>query len=87
METIPDVIIIGAGISGVAVAYTLHKLKRSFIILESRDRIGGRMHTTSLQGATIHLGACYIHDPNQSNAIVRVMKELGIQGKPNNYGN
>ena len=39
-------IIVGAGLSGLTSAYMLHKLgETDFIVLESRDRIGGRIHT------------------------------------------
>ncbi len=37
-----DFVILGAGFSGLAAAFELHKAKRSFVILEARDRIGGR---------------------------------------------
>jgi len=39
----PKVIIIGAGFSGLIAAYYLHKTNIEFILLESRDRIGGRL--------------------------------------------
>ncbi len=37
------VIIIGAGFSGLAAAYRLHQKNIDFVILESRNRIGGRV--------------------------------------------
>ena len=77
----------GTGASGIGAAYTLSKAGIPYLMIESRDRIGGRMHTVSLDGATIHLGACYIHDPKEGHAILRVMKELNIKGLPNNYSN
>ena len=56
-----ETIIIGAGFAGIAAAKKLHKANKSFIILEARDRIGGRTLTQSLDcGATIDLGAQWI---------------------------
>jgi monoamine oxidase len=39
----PKVIIIGAGFAGLAAAYKLHQRKIDFVILEARNRIGGRV--------------------------------------------
>lgn len=43
-----DVIIIGAGFSGIAAARRLHQAQKSFLVLEARDRIGGRVYTKHL---------------------------------------
>ena len=45
MEKIYDVIIIGAGISGIGASINLNKQGIEHLILEARDRIGGRIHT------------------------------------------
>lgn len=56
-----DVLILGAGISGVAAAKTLFDNGLdNFIILEGTDRIGGRMHNTKFGGIQIELGANWI---------------------------
>jgi monoamine oxidase len=68
-----EVVIIGAGAAGVGAAYGLSRLGIPYVMLESRDRIGGRMHTVDLDGACIHLGANYIHAPDQTHSILRVM--------------
>lgn len=58
-----DVIIIGAGIAGLAAASELGRAGLSVSILEARDRIGGRIFTKrdSASGAPIELGAEFIH--------------------------
>jgi monoamine oxidase len=44
----PRVIIIGAGFAGLAAAYKLHQRKIDFVILEARDRIGGRVFSHTI---------------------------------------
>lgn len=58
-----DVIVIGAGAAGLAAAHSLSQHGRSVAILESRDRIGGRIYTTrpSANRLPIELGAEFIH--------------------------
>lgn len=60
-----DVVILGAGIAGLAAAKVLTKEGLKVVVLEARDRVGGRIHTiTPPLGATsypIDLGASYLH--------------------------
>lgn len=82
-----EVLIIGAGVSGLTAARDLHKLDYDVIVLEARNRLGGRVHsdnTTFLPGSngggddsgittTIDLGAAWIHgrDDNPLSNIAR----------------
>lgn len=55
------VVIIGGGFSGLAAAYKLHQQGISFIILESRNRIGGRVFSHQMSGdLVIELGGEWI---------------------------
>jgi phytoene dehydrogenase-like protein len=58
-----DVIIIGAGAAGLMAAWELVQVNKKVIIVEARDRIGGRIHTLEEEGFTmpIELGAEFIH--------------------------
>lgn len=58
------VVIIGAGISGLKAASVLHeKGCDSCIVIEARDRIGGRLHTVSgYKGRKYDVGASWHHD-------------------------
>ena len=58
-----DVIIIGAGAAGLSAARALSSGGLSVIILEARDRIGGRIFTRHITSfpAPIELGAEFIH--------------------------
>lgn len=53
------VIILGAGIAGLGAAHYLQEHGiTSYIILEARDRVGGRAHTISpWKNSTLELGA------------------------------
>ena len=46
-----DVVIVGAGLSGLHTAYQLNKLGISFQLLEARDRLGGRILSQSMGDA------------------------------------
>lgn len=43
-------LIIGAGLAGLTAAYELHKAGKPFLLLEARDRIGGRILTSRVEG-------------------------------------
>ena len=68
MSLTVDVVIVGAGLSGLQAAVDLHDAGRSFVILEARDRVGGK--TLSVQrpdGKGIQeLGPAWVNDTNQS---------------------
>jgi monoamine oxidase len=59
----PDLIILGAGAAGLAAAADLVSAGLKIVIVEARDRIGGRMFTTQdpATKAPIELGAEFIH--------------------------
>jgi monoamine oxidase len=58
-----DVIVIGAGAAGLAAAAELQRAGRSVLVVEARDRIGGRCETHRLPGlpVPVELGAEFIH--------------------------
>ena len=55
----PCVIVIGSGISGLAAARSLSEASFNVIVLESRDRIGGRIHTDYSFGCPVDMGASW----------------------------
>lgn len=61
LSTHAEVIVIGAGISGLAAARELVDAGRSVLVLEARDRIGGRIWTDRSLGLPLDLGASWIH--------------------------
>src|SRR5690242_3911708 len=56
-----DILIIGAGISGLAAARTLAEAGRRVTLLEASNRVGGRIHTIRKANEIIELGAEFIH--------------------------
>lgn len=74
-----QVIVIGAGISGLSAAKWLHESGVDVIVLEARDRVGGRTFTKRdpAVGGYVDLGGSYI-GPTQ-NHLFRLTKELGIK--------
>src|SRR5689334_24902249 len=70
----PDVIVIGAGAAGLAAADELSRKGASVLILEARDRIGGRCWTRRVPGLPIpvELGAEFIHgEAKVTHALLR----------------
>jgi monoamine oxidase len=61
-----NVIIIGAGVSGLAAAKYLKENGVNALVLEGRNRIGGRIWTDNALGAKLDLGAAWIHGINQN---------------------
>jgi monoamine oxidase len=61
-----DVIVIGGGVAGLAAARALARMKRSVILIEARDRLGGRILTSRPKGweRPVELGAEFIHEGN-----------------------
>ena len=55
------VVIIGAGAAGIGAAEFLHNNSIDFIVVEARDRLGGRIWTNEFQGFVVEMGANWIH--------------------------
>lgn len=65
-HTSADVLIVGAGFSGIGAARVLHQAGLKTLVLEARDRIGGRVYTDEVKGSTFDYGAMMIHGNHTS---------------------
>ncbi|KAG2324759.1 hypothetical protein Bca52824_007487 [Brassica carinata] len=74
----PSVIVIGAGMAGIAAARTLQDASFQVVLLESRDRIGGRVHTDYSFGFPVDLGASWLHGVCKENPLAAVIGRLGL---------
>ena len=73
-----DVVVLGAGIAGLAAAERLGAAGRRVVVLEARDRIGGRIHTVDDPGLKlpIELGAEFVH--GRPKDLVELIRDTGL---------
>jgi polyamine oxidase len=74
----PSVIVIGSGISGLAAARNLSEASFKVTVLESRDRIGGRIHTDYSFGCPVDMGASWLHGVSDENPLAPIIRRLGL---------
>jgi monoamine oxidase len=74
-----DVAIIGAGAAGIAAAHALKQSGLSVIVLEARDRAGGRAHTImAAPEITFDLGCGWLHSADK-NRFVGIAEQLNFE--------
>lgn len=77
-----QVVIIGGGLAGLTAAYTLHKAGIGFVLLEARDRLGGRILTADASGAVsvdgYDLGPSWFW-PDMQPAMASLVTELNLK--------
>jgi monoamine oxidase len=81
-----DVIVIGAGISGLVVAENLAAQQLNILILEAKNRIGGRIHPAqNASGYPFELGAMVLDNPgttNEASPLLHHLQRLNIKTAP-----
>ena len=76
-----DAIVIGAGYAGLTSTRELLKAEKDVLLLEARDRVGGRVYTKYYDdGSYLDLGAAWV-GPTQDK-IYALAKEFGVQTFP-----
>ena len=78
-----DVVVVGAGFAGLSAARELVRLGHEVVVLEGRNRVGGRSYTGTLAGVPVDLGATFV-GPTQ-DAVLALAAELGCESVPT-YG-
>lgn len=76
-----DVVVVGAGLAGLAAARRLETLGHTASVLEARDRVGGRVlnHTLS-DGSVVELGGQWIS--SIQTRVSTLAAELGLETFP-----
>lgn len=73
-----DVVIVGAGFAGLAAAEALEALGAEVLVLEARERVGGRVWSRELDnGAVVEMGAEFILDGN--DVVLETAARLGLE--------
>ena len=83
-HSIYDVIIVGAGISGLAAADYLIAHGKNVLLLEATNRTGGRILSLPYYDYALDLGASWIHGI-KNNPIAKIANELNLKTSPTVY--
>jgi putrescine oxidase len=75
-----DVVVVGAGPSGLTAARELKEAGLSVAVLEARDRVGGRTWTDTVDGAMLEIGGQWV-SPDQT-VLLELLDELGLKTYP-----
>jgi monoamine oxidase len=75
-----DVIVVGAGFAGLAAAKALHAAGVEPLVIEARDRVGGRTCPGTIAGLTIDLGGMWV-GPTQTS-LDALAREYGVKTYP-----
>lgn len=81
MDTLPEAVVVGAGLAGLAAALELHDARVAVTVLEARDRVGGRVWSVTLgNGEVAEMGAEWILPGNDE--LVALCERLGVALAP-----
>ena len=72
-----DVVVVGAGVTGLTAATRLAAAGQSVVVLEARERIGGRLWTDVVDGQMREIGGQWV-SPDQT-ALLETLDELGLE--------
>jgi monoamine oxidase len=85
-EVSDTVVVIGAGLAGLAAARALIDDGVEVVIVEARDRVGGRAHTVNVAGTAADLGPSWVHGVTD-NVVAEFADDAGIELVPFDYDN
>ena len=76
MPSETEVAVIGAGAAGIAAARRLHDAGVGCVLIEARDRLGGRAYTVDHDGHGVDLGCGWLHSA-ATNPLVAIAEAQG----------
>lgn len=59
-------LVVGGGAAGIAAARALHDAGQEVLLVEAKDRLGGRAHTIALDGHTLDAGCAWLHSARRN---------------------
>ncbi|HKT56585.1 MAG TPA: NAD(P)/FAD-dependent oxidoreductase [Microbacterium sp.] len=73
-----DTVVVGGGVAGLTAARLVHGAGRRVVVLEARDRVGGRLHSDRTGAAVTDLGASWIHGVD-GNPLADAVRAFGMR--------
>jgi monoamine oxidase len=78
------VVVIGAGFAGLGASSALRELGVDVVVLEARERLGGRANTVQLGDTMVDVGAAWLQQLPQ-NPLARLAESLGLATVPTDF--
>ena len=75
-----EVLVVGAGFAGLSAARTLSRQSKKVVVLEARDRVGGRVKAAKIAGHPIDAGGMWV-GPSQTH-LLDLIKEYDLHTMP-----
>lgn len=78
-----DVVVVGAGLSGLQAATDIHKSKVSYVVLEAKDRVGGKTQAVNMDHGpgVLDIGGAWINDTTQPK-MYALFQKFGFEALP-----
>lgn len=86
LDVASDVVVVGAGISGLVTACELAKAGRRVTLLEQAAEIGGNSKSARWGGIEYAIGAAYFTQPDEGSRLEKLYRELGVLERAKKVG-